>query len=60
MATGNMAALGEALVELGELMQDGSATIDQLVKAADKCGMRLGFGLVPGDHENTQQQEGEK
>lgn len=38
---------GAALVRLGELMQRPDAGIDELVEAADACGLRLQFRLRP-------------
>ena len=60
MTAGNLEELGKAFVELGELLQDKSSTITELADAAEKCGIRLGVGLIPELASTAhQQQEGE-
>ena len=55
MSAENLEELGKAFVALGELLQNKSSTITQLAEAAEKCGIRLGVGLIP-DRASTGQE----
>lgn len=57
MTAGNLEELGKAFVDLGELLQDKSSTIAQLAEAAEKCGIRLGVGLIPERASTAHQQQ---